>query len=251
MFGLLVRVGIDQTYGKWNAPVDPESKEFVYVPIPESRKKFMPGMKLIYRDIVFPALDKFCRKHKLDLRSLKFPLKRWKDVMHLDPDFDHLTYGDTNRKRHRRGKKIECYWRKHDSGFIAFFASLEPIKPCKHKLIYALIGFYEIEEVLKAKDVPKARARENAHTRRANYEKTDVIVRAKKMVSGRLEKCIPIGEFRDGSYRVRRDLLKEWGKLSVKNGYIQRSAVLPEFNDPEKFYKWFRQQKVHLLKMNN
>jgi hypothetical protein len=35
---MLVRIGIDQAYGDWNAPVDPESNEFVYVPIPEGVK---------------------------------------------------------------------------------------------------------------------------------------------------------------------------------------------------------------------
>jgi hypothetical protein len=33
--GILVRVGIDQAFGGWNAPVDPVTHEFVYVPIPD------------------------------------------------------------------------------------------------------------------------------------------------------------------------------------------------------------------------
>ena len=36
MKALLVRIGVDQAYGEWNAPVDAVSR-FVYVPIPESR----------------------------------------------------------------------------------------------------------------------------------------------------------------------------------------------------------------------
>src|SRR3990172_10533824 len=38
MRATLVRIGIDQAYGGWNAPVDPETHEFVYVPIPEGAK---------------------------------------------------------------------------------------------------------------------------------------------------------------------------------------------------------------------
>ena len=34
MKGVLVRIGVDQAYGGWNAPVDAEGR-FVYVPIPE------------------------------------------------------------------------------------------------------------------------------------------------------------------------------------------------------------------------
>lgn len=34
MKALLVRIGVDQSYGGWNAPVDAEGN-FVYVPIPE------------------------------------------------------------------------------------------------------------------------------------------------------------------------------------------------------------------------
>jgi hypothetical protein len=30
-----VRVRIDQAFGGWNAPVDPDTHEFVYVPIPD------------------------------------------------------------------------------------------------------------------------------------------------------------------------------------------------------------------------
>ena len=36
---LLVRVGIDSSYGGWNAPVNPYSLEFAYVSIPEDNEK--------------------------------------------------------------------------------------------------------------------------------------------------------------------------------------------------------------------
>ncbi|MFN8092197.1 MAG: hypothetical protein U0599_08265 [Vicinamibacteria bacterium] len=49
MKGYLVRVGIDQAFGKWNAPIDAETGDFVYVPIPEKAgTAFQPGMAIGY-----------------------------------------------------------------------------------------------------------------------------------------------------------------------------------------------------------
>lgn len=42
MKGILVRAGIDHSYGQWNAPVDPESNKSVYVPIAEQYEKISP-----------------------------------------------------------------------------------------------------------------------------------------------------------------------------------------------------------------
>ena len=92
---------------------------------------------------------------------------------------------------------------------------------------------------------------ENAHTRKTKHWPHDIVVRAKRGVSGRLERCIPIGEFRDKAYRVSDDILKEWGDLSVKDGFIQRSAVPPSFLEPERFYEWFKRQQIPLLERNN
>ena len=62
--------------------------------------------------------------------------------------------------------------------------------------------------------------------------------------SGRLQRCLPIGEYRDRAYRVRRDLLEEWGGLSVKDGYLQRSARLPRFLDAPRFMDWLESQRL-------
>jgi hypothetical protein len=93
---------------------------------------------------------------------------------------------------------------------------------------------------------------QNAHTRRIDeqIDPTTVIVRGKTDVSGRLGKCIPIGEWRDSAYRVRRNLLTEWGGVSSNDGYIQR-AVPYRLLDPERFYNWFNRQNIPLVRMNN
>jgi hypothetical protein len=76
-------------------------------------------------------------------------------------------------------------------------------------------------------------------------------VRARPGASGRLKRCIPIGEYRDRAYRVRRDLLVQWGDVDVNNGYLQRSAKLPEFLDAARFHQWFLEQKPELVAENN
>ena len=99
MKALLVRIGVDQAYGGWNAPVDAEG-EFVYVPIPEFlRTEFHPGLERRYGEVL-PALNRFCRNHGCDLnRDLRFPDKLLDAPMHLDPDFECLSYGDAGDRR--------------------------------------------------------------------------------------------------------------------------------------------------------
>jgi hypothetical protein len=80
---------------------------------------------------------------------------------------------------------------------------------------------------------------------------SDIVVRAKPGVSGRLRRCIPIGEFRDRAYRVRRHLLDGWGGLDIRDGYIHRSVRLPAFHDAARFYRWFLAHNPELVAQNN
>jgi hypothetical protein len=233
MRGLLVRVGIDSTDGSWNAPMRAASGEFAYITITEGRP-FRDGMDRYYDEFAPVAA---CFGKQLPQSLLGTPT-------HLDPDFDQLTYGDQGQ----RGKRIKELLRTGD--LLAFFAALCPVDAPSRPLIYALIGLYVIEEILPAVSVPKARWSENAHTRRVPGD-GEIVVRARPGLSGRLQRCIPIGELRGGVYRVRNDLLDAWGGLDIKGGYIHRSARLPAFNDAEKFYCWFRAQRPELVAANN
>ena len=233
MKGLLVRVAIDQSYGHWNAPVDPDTNEFVYVPIPEARPQSIE-LETTYQSHI-PSLKRFCNARNLDLdRDLKFPKSLHTLATHLDPDFQNLTYGDVGDKR---GSQIVTMG---NGDIVAFYAGLKPIKPCQHKLLYAIIGLYVIDEVVMAGSVVKERWRENAHTRRQDISARDVIIRAMPGLSGLLERCVVIGEYRDKAYRVTKDILKAWGGLSVTDGYIQRCAVPPMFLDAAKFLRWYK-----------
>jgi hypothetical protein len=99
--------------------------------------------------------------------------------------------------------------------------------------------------------IPAGRWYENAHVRRARRGDTDIVVRAKPGASGRFDRCVAIGEWRTGAYRVRPDVLDAWGGLSVRDGYIQRSAVPPKFMQPQRFLGWLRKQGVELVQRNN
>lgn len=232
MKGLLVRVGIDSTDGSWNAPLQRKSGHYAYVTITESKPQRAGLVR--YYDEFSPAVARF---------GTKLPDPLIGKPTHLDPDFDWLTYGDQGQ----RGRRIASL----DGGdFLAFFASLRPVDDENTALVYALIGFYVIEELIPARAVPQDRWEENAHTRRA-LGSDDIVVRARRGVSGRLKCCIPIGEYRNRAYRVRRDLLAEWGDLDIKDGYIQRSARLPAFRNAQKFYQWFLKQKPELVAANN
>ncbi|OGQ93183.1 MAG: hypothetical protein A2284_05560, partial [Deltaproteobacteria bacterium RIFOXYA12_FULL_61_11] len=196
----LVRVGIDQAFGGWNAPVDPVTGDFVYVPIPES-EPFGLGLATPYSHVL-PALAYFAAAHPdANRKHVTLPEALADSGMHLDPDFGNLSYGDNGI---RRGSGIAEFER---GDVLVFYAGLRPVSPCDHRLIYAIIGFYRVAAVERAGDVGNTRWRENAHTRRLRPTPTDIVVRAEPVESGRLRRCIPVGELRDKSYRVRRDLL--------------------------------------------
>jgi hypothetical protein len=232
--GLLVRVGIDSTYGKWNAPVRNATREFAYVSIPEEATERLRGGMIRYYDEFIPVVTQFAQ-------ALPEPLHG--RPTHLDPDFESLTYGDQGQ----RGRLITTL---AEDDFLVFYAGLRPIDGPSHPLFYAIIGFYVIEEIVPAMGIAPERWPENAHTRRVPGIH-DIVVRAKRGVSGRLRLAIRIGTWRNGAYRVLPDLLTGWGDLSVRDGYIQRSARLPEFRDAEMFYRWFLAQRPELVAENN
>jgi hypothetical protein len=244
MRALLVRVGVDQAYGRWNAPVDADG-HFVYVPIPEERgTRFQPGLERRY-DEVLPGLERFCRTRSCDLRGdLRFPDRLLERAMHLDPDFEHLTYGDNGD---RRGAGMSDMVR---GDLLVFYGGLRPVHRSEHKLVYALIGAFVVDEVVRIHDVPRTSWHENAHTRKLKHGSPDIIVRGLRGRSGRFDRALPIGEWRSGAYRVRKDMLKRWGGLSVKDGFIQRSAVPPSFNRPERFVAWLKRQRIRLVARN-
>jgi len=96
MRAILVRVGVDQAFGGWNAPADPRTGRFVYVPIPETASSHRAGHETRYSHVE-SALAAFAQETG-DARAL-LPRELAERATHLDPDFEHLTYGDVGDRR--------------------------------------------------------------------------------------------------------------------------------------------------------
>ena len=160
--------------------------------------------------------------------------------MHLDPDFEHCTYGD-------HGRRAAQLARLERSDVIVFYASLRGAG--QRELVYALVGQLTVDRHVLAGEIRDPSL--NVHAQRNPVVPDDVVVIGSRAGSGRYERCIPIGEFRERAYRVRRELLREWGGLSVMNGFLQRSAGFPRFLHPEKFLAWLVARHPCLVRRNN
>ena len=239
---ILVRIGVDQTYGKWNGPADPVSRRYVYVPIPEvAGASFHSGLARPYSEVV-PALRAFSQGVPHSHGALPTPLQD--RLMHLDPDFEHLTYGDVGDKR---GSEIRQLTR---GDLLVFYAGLAPPSRRARALIYAIVGVLVVDNVVDAATVSAHRRHENAHTRKVNHGATDIVVRGMPEGSGRCARFVLIGDYRNRAYRVQRDLLDAWGGLSNKDGFLQRSARPPRFRDADRFQSWWHDQGVELVHNN-
>jgi Nucleotide modification associated domain 3 len=239
MNGLLVRVAADQSLdgGGWNGPVNSATNDFVYVPIPE-KSSVRPGLNTWYTD---PLLQSALAKMGSGL-----PVHLSAKATHLDPDFGYLTYGDSESRANQIQNKLKS------EDLLAFYSGMRDVNQRSGQLVYALIGLYVIEHIVLAAATPETQWHQNAHTRRMPIaNKYQIVVHACPGVSGRLTKCIPIGSYRDRAYRVYPYLLGQWGALIVKNGYIQRSARLPQLGNAAQFYRWFLNQNISLIPVNN
>jgi hypothetical protein len=236
MNALLIRVAADLSKGggSWNGPLDGQSGEFAYVSIPENLAVHV-GYEKPY-SALSPALARF---------GVQLPTWLNGRRMHLDPDFQNLTYGDAGE----RAKQIREYLQPGD--LAVFYGALRDVRRSTG-LTYCLLGLFIVDHLKLAIEVAEEDRDVNAHTRRMlEPGSQDVIVFGRPNASGRLERCIPIGEYRDRAYRVRRDVLAEWGGLSVKDGYLQRSARLPRFLDVPRFLKWLDARSPTLVQKNN
>ncbi len=93
MKGLLLRVGIDQTFGQYNAPINPLTNDYLYMPIPQGQGKddpqqtFRQGMQTTYAQMD-THFSKFAERNAI---QLAFPEHLRSIGCHLDPDFENLT----------------------------------------------------------------------------------------------------------------------------------------------------------------
>jgi len=238
--GLLMRVGIDGTFGKYNAPINPETNDFLYMPIPENSHTFKAGMQTSYSDIL-PSFTEWASRNRCEI---EFPEHLLHGNCHLDPDFASLTYGDQGTGRGNQVRKLV------KGDFLAFFASFKPTQPCSHKLIYALFGIMVVDKIVKVSDLSEVDLARNAHSRIENPNPDHLVIFAQPQLSGRFEKAIPIGEFRNGAYRVTNEILDAWGGLDVKDGFIQRSVCPPWLMNSVQFIRWLETHGLRLIHDN-
>ncbi len=238
--GLLVRVAIDSTSGGWVGPCN-NSGGFCYVPMGDS-STLTTAYNTSYKPYEI-AVNEF-------LPINAHPATRWPSQLpsagHFDPDFYNLSFGDANRRGARIHNNLDI------GDFIVFYAGLRSIHT--GKLCYSIIGFYEIEQLLFAKNVPINEWHRNEHTRPKgclNPDPNEIVVFAKPGKSGRLLSHIPIGSYFNRAYRIQPEILEEWGGLDVKGGYIQRSIFLPAFLNGDRFLQWFQRQNPQFIQFNN
>ena len=234
MRALLVRVGADGTDagGGWNGPVDRSTGAFAYVPILEP-EPLRPGHETPFVRWAEPV----------ERLGARLPERLRGRNAHADPDFGRLTYGD----RRERGRQIR---EKLGAGdLLVFYAGLRDVGD--GRLVYALIGRLTVDTIVPAREVPHERYAENAHTRRREIGETDVVVLGRRGASGRFDRALEFAGYRAGAYRVFPELLARWGGLGVRDGYVQRSARLPEIGDPAGFLDWLEAQQVVLVARDN
>ena len=114
---LLVRVGIDlsKDSGIWNAPVNDVTGGFAYVPIIENETKGKKRIRSGY-EISYDQFDGPCQK-----LSKELPSRFRNECVHLDPDFQYLTYGDEGNKGAQLKNLVE-------GDILAFWAGLSLAK---------------------------------------------------------------------------------------------------------------------------
>lgn len=255
MRAILIRVGADGTNdgGGWNAPVHRESGRFVYIPITEDSVSFLPGCERRFDEVADPLMGFLSDHGEPNWEWRRRIDAKLGQPMHLDPDYEHLTYGDNGAKR---GSTLRSF---RPDDLIVFYSGLRAI-PAADSLVYALVGLYVIDEVVpSALQVEASRRSENAHTRKTLVHPADVVVRARPGVSGRCERCIPIGGKRGddrSNYYLFPEIEGAWGGFIKRDGSrwkspcLNRSATPPLLGDPGGFMKWWEQQQVSLVRRN-
>ena len=89
---MLLRVGIDSTTGGFLAPLFKDGK-FIYIPIPDTKRESKESKNYGQFGKYVPK-DRFYFKDKQEEWELKYD----EAVLHHDPNFECMTYGDPTNK---------------------------------------------------------------------------------------------------------------------------------------------------------
>jgi hypothetical protein len=136
--------------------MNPLTNEFVFVPIPEART--MAADLATPYSLMMQSLARFERSvPAASARHVRLPAALNHAFMHLDPDFEQLTYGDSGT---RRGKELTTLSRED---LVVFYSGLQPVSKCQQRLVYALVGLYYVSECVRGNRAPIAVVRKRPH----------------------------------------------------------------------------------------
>jgi hypothetical protein len=258
---MLVRVGADSTDagGRWHSPANAASRTFTYVPINEDRPELLSEPLRQYQK---RYIDHAGMVESLRAIGEQLPPELENKVTHLDPDYSNLTYGDC-------GTRAACIRRsKLGTGdIVVFYSALRPTDVPRQAggLIYGLTGMLTLACAPMAyEEFISMRGRDhNAHTRRErwsdkNDQRHDLVIVGDPTASGRFSKYVEIGSHRphfvrNGKrvYRISRELITDhFGETCSSDGYLERSAYLPTFREPNRFKAWLDAQDLQLIQSN-
>lgn len=175
MKALLLRVGIDKTYGALS-PVFADFT-FEYIPIYSKNKKEMEkNERRTYRDL---GLTRY------------LPTKLWDKKVHLDPEFETFTYGDPTKPKRRALLKLQ------KGDLLVFYMGGKAVETDGVEGCF-IIGYFVADAVIdwnSLKDAEKTGLTDefaaNAHIISSKSKKDLVLVRGSTQ-SRMLQKCIPI-----------------------------------------------------------
>jgi Nucleotide modification associated domain 3 len=69
--------------------------------------------------------------------------------MHLDPDFDNLTYGDQGERANQLRRKLS------QGDRIIFYSGMKDVHD-RSRLVYAIIGMFVVDDIVLATSVPES-----------------------------------------------------------------------------------------------
>ena len=234
MKAMFLRVGIDSTTGGFIAPIF-KDRTYKFIPIPECKKETKESKNYNLFKKYVPS-DIFYFENKKEWWNLKFK----EVVLHNDPDFNNMTYGDPINKGNRLSKLEKgdylIFWQ-------SFYPYIEEYKTNKLKdiekiqskyyKVMAVIGYFKLKEnPVKLLDHNKKnmilKLKNNAHILTHNYDEKTMIFSGLKSESKQLKKAIPIS----------------WEYNKKTKGYIG-NKYLKKFGLNDKRFQ--RSSDIHIL----
>jgi hypothetical protein len=213
MMGLLLRVGVDTGTGGALGPIFDDGS-FEFIPIPERYPS--KGVKT-YKNTM---------GRRGDPLSTYVPKALENTAMHVDPEFDTYTYGDSTPIKRWSLLKLR------PDDLLVFYVGLQPFNTDRYQTALYSSGFFTVQKVVDFNHLPRADIERccklyanNAHVKRGPPFDDLVIVAGNTHSSKLLDKAILLSQKRpDRRKRLMHAVSDEMEQLLGITGFIQRSA---------------------------